>query len=69
MLQNHCIIISSPLRIAIKNIAVYSYWINLHTDKLFYEQVKLFANEGQRINSDIIPSTKQKDLFKNFIVV
>ena len=50
------------------NLKVYSDWINLHTDKLFYEQVKFFANEAQRLNNDILPSIKQKEIFKNTLL-
>ena len=50
------------------NLKVYSDWINLHTDKIFYEQVKFFANESQRLNNDIMPSIKQKEIFKNTLL-
>jgi len=51
-----------------KHIAVYSDWINLHTDNLFYEQVKFFSNEAQRINSDLVPSSKQKEIFNKTLL-
>ena len=38
------------------------------TDKIFYEQVKFFANEAQRLNNDIMPSIKQKEIFKNTLL-
>ena len=51
-----------------KHITVYSDWISLHTDKLFYEQVEFFANEVQRINNDRVPSNKQKEIFKKTLL-
>ena len=43
----------------------YSEWMEIHSSKSFFNQVKFFSEEAKRLNVNKDPSDKQKNIFRD----